>query len=244
MALPIPKNPTGQPDHGSRTTFKAPISMAVLSHCPRPAKPPATRGKWGARKQPAALLSHPITLRASQRPTRPHQCLAQHFPPCCCRGKCHQLSPQGTHRLPFGGCHVPHWLAEGIGMEKAPHCFLFCAIGEKVALGCPALMRGTARLIAEHCNVPNLQRGQSSGAHHSCRAQPRDAVLTAKIQQGPIWFLQELSAPTQTLCHNPNVKITPLETLRAWESCLFGEERLLPAQRHSPRPTRSRPTQT
>lgn len=159
MVLPIPKNPAGQPDHGSRTTFKAPISMAVLSHCPRPAKPPATRGKWGARKQPAALLSHPITLRASQRPTQPHQCLAQHFPPCCCRGKCHQLSPQGTRRLPFGGCHVPHWLAEGIGMEKAPHCFLFLCYRGKSSTGMPSANAGHGKTHCRALQCPKSATG-------------------------------------------------------------------------------------
>lgn len=133
--------------------------MAVLSHCPRPAKPPATRGKWGARKQPAALLSHPITLRASQRPTRPHQCLAQHFPPCCCRGKCHQLSPQGTRRLPFGGCHVPHWLAEGIGMEKAPHCFLFLCYRGKSSTGMPSANAGHGKTHCRALQCPKSATG-------------------------------------------------------------------------------------
>lgn len=63
--ISIPKNPAGQPERGSRTIFKAPVSMAVLSHCPRPAKPPQ-HGEQGSCQQLCFHIQSPSEHHSDQ----------------------------------------------------------------------------------------------------------------------------------------------------------------------------------
>lgn len=119
--------------------FRATLSAAVLSHQPGPAQPSCSEAASST-----APLSHPITLRASQRPSQLHPAAPQApssafsspLPPgenatsCPPRGW-----TRGTRPVPFVGCPVPRLHPER-GAQRKPLALDF-------------LLRG-AKFISEH----------------------------------------------------------------------------------------------